>query len=312
MINYLTNDEIDREKWDNCIKESFNGLVYAFSWYLDIVAEDWDALVEDDYERVFPLTGNKKWGINYLFQPPFTQQLGIFSKGVLSENIVETFLNSIPSKFRFMEINLNSLNKVDPDKYSIKPWLTHLLDLIDSHENIFKNYSTNLKRNLKKAEKSGISVMKNVKPDEVIALFRENRGRDIKNLKESDYIKLRRLTYLGIYKGVMQTYGAFSETNDLIAGSIFIKSRGKAIFLFSGNSDEGKQTAAIPFIIDSFIKDNSQKNLTLDFEGSNDPNLARFYKSFGSKEVTYPHLNTNRLPSLVRLGVGIMKKIKNY
>ena len=312
MINYLTNDEIDRKKWDDCIKESFNGLVYAFSWYLDVVAEDWDALVEDDYERVFPLTGNKKWGINYLFQPPFTQQLGIFSKGVLSEKIVEAFLNAIPSKFRFMEINLNSLNKVDPEKYSIKPWLTHLLDLIDSHENIFKNYSTNLKRNLKKAEKSGISVMKNVKPDEVIALFRENRGRDIKNLKESDYIKLRRLTYLGIYKGVMQTYGVFSETNDLIAGSIFIKSRGKAIFLFSGNSDVGKQTAAIPFLMDNFIKDNSQKNLTLDFEGSNDPNLARFYKSFGSKEVTYPHLNINRLPSLVRLGVDIAKKIKRY
>ncbi len=310
MIRYLTNDEIDKKKWDDCIKESFNGLVYAYSWYLDIVAEDWEALIEDDYERVFPLTGNKKFGINYLFQPPFTQQLGVFSKGILSEKTVESFLNAIPSKYKYAEINLNSFNKIDSEKYKVKPWLTHLLDLINSHEIILKGYSTNMKRNLKKALKSGISVMKNVKPDEVIDLFRADRGRDIKNLKDDDYIKLRRLTYLGIYKGMMQTYGAFSKTNDLIAGAIFIKNRGRAVFLFSGNSDEGKQTGALPLIIDTFIEDNSQRNLTLDFEGSNDPNLARFYKSFGSKEVTYPHLYINRLPAILKAGVAIVKSVR--
>ena len=310
MIRYLTNEEIDKKKWDDCIKESFNGLVYAYSWYLDIVAEDWEALVENEYERVMPLTGNKKFGISYLFQPPFTQQLGIFSKGVLSEKVVESFLLSIPAKFRFIEINLNSFNKADAEKYKTKPWLTHLLDLIDSHENIFKKYSTNLKRNIKKAEKSGISVMKNVKPDEIIALFRENRGKSIKNLKDDDYNKLRRLSYVGIYKGLVQTYGAFSTSNNLIAGAIFIRHKERAIFLFSGNSYEGKETAAMPLIIDNFIKDNSQKNLTLDFEGSNDPNLARFYKSFGSKEVTYPHLKINRLPGVVKLGVKIVKGLR--
>ena len=310
MIRYLTNEEIDKKKWDDCIKESFNGLVYAYSWYLDIVAEGWEALVEDDYERVFPLTGNKKMGINYLFQPPFTQQLGISSKGVLSENVVDSFINSIPAKFKFIEINLNSFNKVDAEKYSSKPWLTHLLDLIKPYESTFKSYSTNLKRNIKKAEKSGISIMKNVKPDEIITLFRENRGKTINNLKDKEYNKLRRLSYLGIYKGLVQTYGAFSTSNNLIAGAIFLKHKEKAIFLFSGNSDEGKETAAMPLIIDNFIKDNSQKNLTLDFEGSNDPNLARFYKSFGSKEVTYPHLKINRFPGVMKLGVKIVKGLR--
>ncbi len=310
MIRYLKNEDIDKKKWDDCIRESFNGLVYACSWYLDIVAGEWEALVENDYKRVFPLTGAKKMGIYYLFQPPFTQQLGIFSKGVLSKQVVESFLNEIPAKYKLIEINLNSLNKTEEHSKFATPWLTHLLDLINSYEKTAAGYSKNLKRNLKKAEKAGVTVMKNIKPDEVIALFREDRGKSLKNIKESDYTKLRRLTYLGIYKGMMHTYGAFSKTNDLIAGAIFIKNRGKAVFLFSGNSREGKENAAMPLIIDTFIKENSQKNLTLDFEGSNDPNLARFYKSFGSKEVTYPHLKINRLPALLKTGVKIIKKFK--
>ena len=52
-------------------------------------------------------------------------------------------------------------------------------------------------------------------------------------------------------------------------------------------------------LLDSFIKENSQKNITLDFEGSNDENLARFYKGFGSKECVYLQLRRNRLPFLI-------------
>jgi hypothetical protein len=63
----------------NAIARSFNGIVYAYSWYLDIVSPGWDALVKDDYKSVMPLTWRKKYGIKYLYQPFFTQQLGVFS-----------------------------------------------------------------------------------------------------------------------------------------------------------------------------------------------------------------------------------------
>ncbi len=57
----------------------------------------------------------------------------------------------------------------------------------------------------------------------------------------------------------------------------------------------------MPFLIDSFIRQNAGKNITLDFEGSNDLNLARFYKSFGSKECAYQQVKINRLPFPVNL-----------
>lgn len=311
MITYLKNHEIEKSKWDACIKESVNGMIYAMSWYLDIVAEDWDALVEDDYERVFPLTYGKKWGIDYLFQPVFTQQLGLFSKNALSEEVVNSFLDSIPTKYKFAEINLNTFNKVTPNKYNLQEWHTYELDLIHSYSHIVKNYSTNQKRKLKKAGQANLSLVKNTKPDEIIKLFRDNRGKNISSLLDEDYVKLHRIAYSGIYKGVIQTYSVYSENNQLCAAVIFARSKSKMIFLFSGLSEEGKQTNAMAYLINSFIKEHSQQNLTLDFEGSNDPNLARFYKSFGSKLCTYPHIIINRLPFYLNIPFQLIKRIKS-
>ena len=52
MIKYLTHNNIDKTRWDECIRRSFNGNIYAWSWYLDIVHPQWEALIENNYERV--------------------------------------------------------------------------------------------------------------------------------------------------------------------------------------------------------------------------------------------------------------------
>ena len=59
-ITFLHNKEINREKWDDCIEHALNSKVYAFSWYLDVVADDWNCLVYGDYELVFPIVIKKK------------------------------------------------------------------------------------------------------------------------------------------------------------------------------------------------------------------------------------------------------------
>jgi len=293
MIRYLKQSEIDTEKWDQCIDSSFNGMTYAKSWYLDLVAEQWEALVENDYERVFPLVFRKKLGIYYLYQPVFTQQLGIFSTTLLTEDIVSNFIQSIPKHFGFAEINLNTFNKVGEGKFKIHKWLNHELDLIEPYALLFKNYSSNLKRNLKKANKENLTFTDGIKPDNIIKIFKENRGLSLP-LNDQDYNILTRLSYTGIYKGLIKTYGVYTGANELCAGVIFLKSKKKKIFLFSGLTKQGKEVNAMPFLIDQFIQQNNQQHVTLDFEGSNDKNLARFYKSFGSKEITYPHLKINQ------------------
>lgn len=307
MIRHIKHIDIDKEKWDKCIKNAFNGLIYGYSWYLDIVAGEWDALVENDYERVFPLTGNKKAGFHYLFQPPFTQQLGIFSQSLLSEEKVGEFLDAIPKSIKFIEININSFNKVNNPKFRIEPWVTYQLDLIKTYEGIRSGYSDNLKRNLRKAGKAGLSISKNLKPDEIISLFRNNRGKTLKHISDADYMKLRRLVYMAIYKGAAQTYGVYDQINSLCAGAIFLKSHQKQIFFFSGANETARDLNAMAFLIDGFIREHAHHTFTFDFEGSNNPGLARFYSQFGSKKCFYFHLAANRLPFPVSLLLRLKK-----
>jgi hypothetical protein len=92
------NKTIDRKKWDDCIANSHNSLLYAYAWYLDIVAENWDAIVLGDYDAVMPLPYNRKlFGLKQVYQPFFAQQLGVFSVIPVGKPIFKQFLEKLYS-----------------------------------------------------------------------------------------------------------------------------------------------------------------------------------------------------------------------
>ncbi len=308
MIRFLKHNEIDKAKWDACIDNSVNGIIYAYSWYLDVVCEGWNALVEDNYTSVFPLTGNNMFGIHYIYTPFFTQQLGLFSINPTEEKLI-TFIESIPKHYKFIELNLNLYNYIYLEHYKISYNLNHTLKLNQSYDEIKAGYSDNLKRNLKKASQSTAIIVTDVKPEQLITIFKNNKGKDIHHLKEDDYNRLLRLINRCIDKGVAQVYGVTSD-NELCAGAVFIKSNKRIIFLFSATNTKAKEIFAMPLLIDKIIHDNANTDFIFDFEGSNDVNLARFYKSFGSTEEKYPSIYINKLGFPLSLGFNIYKKVK--
>ena len=127
-INYLKHLQIDKPKWDLTIENSKNGLVYALSWYLDIVCPNWDALVSGDYEFVMPLPTRQKLGNKILYQPVFSHQLGIFSKYEISPEIVNLFLIEATKHYKFIDIKLNNNNPAPDQKLYIQRQ-TQTLDL---------------------------------------------------------------------------------------------------------------------------------------------------------------------------------------
>src|SRR5436305_8276918 len=105
-IRYLEREQIDIDKWDRCIADAPNGLIYARSFYLNAMAENWTALVAGDYEYVMPLTWKSKAGFKYLYQPYFTKTLGVFGK---SRHIIDvsSFLRAILDVYCYWYIDLN-------------------------------------------------------------------------------------------------------------------------------------------------------------------------------------------------------------
>ena len=292
MIYYLTHKQIDKALWDWCIALAPNGNVYSWSWYLDRVHPGWEALVEIEqgkYLAVMPLTNKKKYGVNYLCQPFFTQQLGVFSVRPITREQTVSFLRAIPPKFRLVEIRLNEENPIDSSVKGVEMHRNHLLDLKNDYNCLYSQYHENTKRNLKKSLKCGLQLVKGVPMPKVIELFRANRGTQVAHWGNEEYARLNLLADTAIASSDAFIYGVkTSNKEEVICAALFFISHQRFTFLFSGNGSEGKETQAMTFLIDQVIREYSNRPLQLDFEGSDDDNLARFYQGFGSTEVYYP------------------------
>lgn len=309
MIKHLTHTNIDKKKWDDCVMHSINKIIYAFSWYLDIVSPNWEALIEDDYTTVFPLTWRKKTGISYLCQPSFTQQLGIFSTSIIDEKKVQIFFNHIPSQFKVIEICLNASNPLSSADISITKRLNHELYLGHNYDNLYKHFSTNTKRNIKKAVLSGITIRNNSCLHDIIKIFCDNKGKEMKCFDNNDYNTLEKIIQACKKKSTAEVIGAYTNDGRLCGGAVFVEGCGKYIFLFSATNKESKKYAGMSLLIDRFIHQHATEQFVLDFEGSDDKNLARFYKSFGSEEKYYFQIKQNKLSPLLKQGMRVFKKL---
>jgi hypothetical protein len=311
MIKYIKHAGIDKLRWDECIRTSVNRRVYAFSWYLDLVSPGWEALVEDDYTHVFPLTQHRKWTIAYLAQPFFAQQLGIFSHLGISERKVDEFVRAIPGSFRFVEIQLNSMNTYHGETGQTTLRLNHELDLAPGYTAILGHYSQNTRRNLKKAAEAELIIAHNVEVDQLITLFESNYGTREGKLRPLHYGILRNLLRYCIEQGKGYILGSKTIEGDLHAGAFFLFDDTRVYFLFAASANEARQNGAMFFLIDSFIREKAGSKLLLDFEGGNEPSLGRFYKSFGAACMPYPALKINRFPKGAEKGLNFIRKLRS-
>jgi hypothetical protein len=293
-IQYLTRKEIDILKWDRAIDNAGNGLIYAYSFYLDHMAKQWDALVLNDYEAVMPLTWNRKYGISYLYQPFLAAQLGLFGKKN-SPGLLEAFLDAIPSPFKYWDIYLNRGNVFALKKYKLYQRNNYVLNLDKPYEELFRGYRENIVRNIKKAEQTGCRPGKDFGEEKVIELAVRQMNTYTRESKEN-VNRFRSLYTILHDKQQAITYGIFSAKDELLASCIFFFSHNRAYYILVGNHPDGRTIGASHALIDAFIKDHAGKNMVLDFEGSDIRNLAFFYSSFGAVEEKFVGVRLNRLP----------------
>jgi hypothetical protein len=299
QIIYLLQKEIDKEKWDACISNAPNGLIYAYSFYLDHMSKHWDALVLNDYEIVMPLTWNRKYSFYYLYQPVFTASLGVFGEKINAQ-LLNKFLVSIPLKFKLIEISLNAGNNFPSTINGYYPRNNYILDLNKRYEELLKSYRENHKRNISKAMQLGCKVKTQIAVDEVIRL-NDEQLKHIDGTKPNDYINFKKLSELLRNNNRAKTYAIIGSDNKILSSAIFFFSHNRAYYIMVGNHPDGKTIGASHALMDAFIKDHAGQDLVLDFEGSDIRNLAFFYEGFGAKVEIYPGIKINKLPWYARL-----------
>ncbi|MBE7169743.1 MAG: hypothetical protein INR73_04090 [Williamsia sp.] len=297
-IQYLTRDQIDGNQWNACIHKAPNGLIYAYTDYLDAMAKNWDALVLGSYQAVMPLPWNKKWGFYYLYQPFLCASLGVFGEEITASMLKE-FLQAIPRRFRLWDMYFNYGNFFPVPGYELYQRISHVLDLRTPYDTLYADFRTSYKTLLKRFDKIGCTIKKNIPIEEVLQLTRVKLV-PVANVKEEEYSRFtqlyKKLAALG--KGI--SYGAYSPHGELLASGVFLFSNGRAYYIVAGNHADGRTVGASHQVINTFIREHAGRELLLDFEGSDVHNIAFFFKSFGAVEEKYPGIFYNKLPRLVR------------
>lgn len=297
-IKYITYQNINKEKWDNCILNAANHLVYAESWYLDIVCpKKWDALVLNDYEAVMPLPLKSKMGLTYVQQPIWTQQLGTFSTQKITSELTKRFLTAIPKKMAMVSLNLNEHNFIDD--YNLVAKTNLILNLNESFDALQTNFSSNTKRNIKKANKENLTVdFESKDVESFIHFFKEN----IQNpISEYHYNTLNKLVEGAISNG-KGFIALVKQDNTIVAASFILKSNNRLIYRTGTSNSKGKELKAMFLLVNEIIKQHANTNVLLDFEGSEIEGVARFYNGFGAENIPYYYYKqyNNKLLKIIK------------
>lgn len=279
VIQYLLNKNIDLVKYDACISKSFNSRIYAFSWYLNCVTDSWDVLILNNYEAVMPLPKRKKYGVNYIYQVPWIQQLGVFSEIKIDKFTIAKFLTKIPKKFVLVDYFFNSENTID-NKY-IKQRANYILYLNKDFETIKSNYNKNRKR----ISNKNLDDFKLNKDSDIGVFFKFYKKQNFNfKMHKDSFEKLKNLL-----KSENKTVNLWtvSHNNELISGVVWLKDKHRITYLLPVANEVAKNNNIPTFLINELIKQHQNTNYILDFEGSMIDGVAQFYKSFGAEKEIY-------------------------
>ena len=308
-ILHLRYNEIDRTRWDATIAQSLCDLPYAYSWYLDVVCPQWEALATEDYAFVMPLPLKKKWGISYLIHPIWVQQLGVFSAQEVTSEIFNAFRCRIP--YLVYDFNINYLNS--RVSCLVSSYKTNLIIPYSKNiDPIRKQYTTNTRRNITKTNKCGLEI-REASIDEFVALWQtENQSMrsdlhtTIRPLVEAAFKSrdaINCVSKVDIAEGnfTPHLFGVYREGR-LVASLFGIQTRTRFIYLIPVSNREGKECCAMFALVDHILETICcPQGLTFDCEGSMLEGVARFYRGFGAVEQPYASISRCRPHWLVRL-----------
>lgn len=293
MIKIVKRIDINDKKWNEkiCASPSFNK--YVLTPYLDSVCY-WDALIFNDYEWILPLPNNTKWMLKYVYMPPAIQFLDIYGTQKAPIDMYNDFLIFLKKHFFKIDIALQVNTDFKVQGYKIMQRKHQILNLNQPYSAIRSLFSNSHQRNIKKAEKQELIFTKSDFNEEVKSVlshfYTSKKLRKINQL--SSYFRL--LDELILNKDA-KIYVVKNKHHQIQNVSIFTFINQKYVNFNSINTIDGTKNGAMFFGLNEFIKENCNKDLILDFEGSNLSSIRKRNIGFGGEDKYYYHFSFQKI-----------------
>ena len=296
QIDILPSDKIDKFKWDNCIARSDSGLIYAYSWYLDKLADNWSGIVVNDYECVIAVPWRKKMGIRYCYDVPFIQQLGYYTN---IETEPQLLVDAFKSFIKYGHYNFNYANHEMDGLKGVKQRTNFIIDLIDK-ETITNNFSKGFKQSLKNTSQYDLTYTKGV-PGEAIELYKKLYSSHVKNIFLSDYDNFLQLAESLFSQNKCYVRKIINNNGKIVSAALLLKDDKRIYNVINATNEEGRRSEANYLLYSEMLSEFAGTGLLFDFEGSDIPGVKSFYKKTGAVEQPYYRMHINNLPFPLKL-----------
>jgi len=284
-LSYLRGKDINQQRWDAAVAADVSCLPYGLSWWLDAATDErWDGLVMDDYRVVLPLPRGRSFGrLTQVQRAAFTQQGGPF--GQLLPGDTERLLSALPKTVLSFKLPLRERLELTGSFGKRKVYARNnlVLPLTGNMASLRANYSKSIRRQLKKTSSVQLST---VSIDLVIDLYRATAGPKA-GLKAMHYEAIRRLAAACLSRKFAYCYRIDDESHGLLAAGFFPSYRGRIINLFAASTEAGYQLGGMATLIDALVGRHFGQAQLFDFEGSDVPGIADFFRSFGAQPRPY-------------------------
>lgn len=307
-IKFIPREEIEDKRWNGCVHYAINGLPYAYTWYLDNVAEFWDGLVWGDYEAVFPLVHQTVGSTKMLYQPALASQLGLFSLKPIDKRLMTEFMEAIPTEYSVWDFNLNSMNLPTIEAPQYIPLSSTYINLQPVYGEQQERYNKTVVDALKKTETLSLKIKQDLKPEIVVEHFKNTTGKAL-NLPESAYHSMLRIIYQAQHYGVGGGFGIY-HGDKLLASTFLLYSRVANLNLLPGLTADSLDNGAYA-LIDLFIRNSAGSMRILDAGPFQTPAVTEIFKNYGGEKLEYFKVTKGELGNLKPHGGFQRAKTKN-
>lgn len=287
MIERVNYQDIDFEKYNNCIENSAQKNFYCEKETLDFLSKNWELLVYGDYEAVMPIPFVKKTFFKLVVMPLFCQQLGIFGK--YDKIINEKFLKYLKTNYNVINYSFNFHNDFETELVTKKNFYLPV-----------QEYAFLRRKKYFKGRKSTVKTAQYLQFREVFAQkdileFIKNNFKGLEKESDMDFF-IQYLLFLD-KKKQLKMFGSYYEEN-LTNVAVLIDNEKYFSLLGLLNNEDLKNHNGASFLIDRILDLNIETK-AFNFMGGSIRGIEVFFKSFGSDLQEY-HVIKNSKKDIIK------------
>jgi len=290
-MQLVNKSAINREKWDALVNNTTNATIYNQSVFLDVLAENWLLLVNDDYSAGIPIPYTIRLGVKGMYTPNFCREFCFLGVDKLTNSDLKQSLELLKKEFSYCTINLS-------DNYFDEPVSERVYQTLSGNPIL----NSQAKRSLKKYEKSDLYIER-TELKNVLSIISDELSSKVKSLKPIDLLRFEQLIQ-SIPTQQLFILGV-KNNHEWLGGMVFTLWKNKLHYLKGGCVELAKQEGAMFAMMQYAIDHTWHNDLLMDFGGSNVEGVQRFNKAFGAMDLTYFEWSWNNTPlwfsSLIKL-----------